>query len=133
MPVKCEACLKVLSDDRLTRDGDVQEGAIVSDQLYEALDAVLGRVHDDLEFRSRYGLALNLKHVRTWFQFHGPWLPALPARAREAAPKATVDCYKLSAELCEFFAQKSWADEIHTQACAAQRELVRELARLGGR
>lgn len=133
MSVKCEACLKVLSDDRVTRDGDVQEGSVVSDPIYESVDTVLGRVHEDLEFRSRIGLALNIKRVRTWFQFHGPWLPALPARALGETPKPTLDCYKFATELCEFLSHKSWADEIHLQACAAHRELVREIVRIGGR
>lgn len=133
MSVKCEACLKLLSDDRVTRDGDVKEGSVVTDPIYEAVDGVLGRVHDDLEFRSRLGLALNVKRVRTWFQFHGPWLPAIPAAAKAEAPKPTIDCYKLSSEICDFLAQKSWADEIHLQACAAHRELLREIVRIGGR
>lgn len=133
MSVKCEACLKVLSDDRVTRDGDVKEGAIVSDPMYEAIDGMLGRVHDDLEFRSRLGLALNVKRVRTWFQFHGPWLPAVPNSVKGELPKPTVDLYKVGAEFCEFLAQKSWADEIHLQACAAHRELLREIVRIGGR
>ena len=133
MPVKCDACLKLLSDDRVTRDGDVKEGSIVNDQQYEAIDGMLGRVHDDLEFRSRLGLALNVKRVRTWFQFHGPWLPALPKGAAGELPKPTVELYKVTAELCEFLSQKSWADEIHLQACAAHRELLREIVRIGGR
>lgn len=133
MPVKCDACLKMLSDDRVTRDGDVQESSVVTDPLYESIDTVLGRVHDDLEFRSRLGLALNVKRVRTWFQFHGPWLPALPPRAKAEAPRPTVDCYSFTAELCDFLAQRSWADEIHLQSCAAHRELLREIVRLNGR
>jgi hypothetical protein len=133
MPVKCEACLKVLSDERVTRDGDVAEGAVVNDALYEGIDGVLGRVHDDLEFRSRLGLALNVKRVRTWFQFHGPWLPALPEKAKGTPPKPTVDCYVFASELCDFLAKKPWADEIHLQACAAHRELLREIVRLNGR
>jgi len=133
MSVTCEACLKVLSDDRVTRDGDVKEGSVVDDQHYEGIDNLLGRVHDDLEFRSRLGLALNIKRVRTWFQFHGPWLPALPAGVKGELPKPTVDCYRVAAEFCEFLSQKSWADEIHLQACAAHRELLREIVRIGGR
>jgi hypothetical protein len=133
MSVKCEACLKVLSDDRVTRDGDVKEGSVVSDQLYESIDNLLGRVHDDLEFRSRLGLALNIKRVRTWFQFHGPWLPAIPATLKGELPKPTVDNYRIASELCDFLAQKNWADEIHLQACAAHRELLREIVRIGGR
>jgi hypothetical protein len=130
VPVKCEACLKVLSDERLTRDDAVAEGSVVSDRKYEVIDAILGRVHEDLEFRSRLGLALHVKRVRTWFRFHGPWWPGLPSQLDvEVAPKATLDCYKAAIVLCEYLAQKSWADEIHLQACAAQRELVRELAR----
>jgi hypothetical protein len=133
MPVTCEACLKILSDERVTRDGDVKESSVVDDRTYEAVDTVLGRVHDDLEFRSRLGLALNVKRVRTWFQFHGPWLPAVPAFAKEEAPKPTVDCYKYASQLCEFLSQKSWADEIHLQSCSAHRELLREIVRIGGR
>jgi hypothetical protein len=133
MPVKCDACLKILSDDRVTRDGGTAEGAVVDDAKYEAIDGVLTRVHDDLEFRSRIGLALNVKRVQTWFRFHGPWLPALPPKAQAAPPKPTIDCYAFVSELCDFFAQKSWADEIHLQACAAHRELLREIVRLNGR
>jgi hypothetical protein len=133
MPVKCEACLKVLSDDRITRDGEVAEGSVVDDLKYESIDTVLGRVHEDLEFRSRIGLAANLKHVQTWFRFHGPWMPALPPRAKGEVPKPTLECYVFATEFCEFLSQKAWADEIHLQVCAAHRELVREIVRLNGR
>lgn len=133
MPVTCEACLKVLSDERVTRDGGIQESSVVDDRTYESVDGVLGRVYEDLEFRSRLGLALNVKRVRTWFQFHGPWLPAVPDFAKGEAPKPTVDCYKFTSQLCEFLSTKSWADEIHLQACAAHRELLREIVRIGGR
>ena len=129
MPVTCEACLKVLTDERVTREGDTAEGAVVSDAKYEEIDAVLGRVHVDLEFRSRVGLAHNVHRVQTWFRFHGPWLPGLPAKAKGPAPVATKECYAYAAEVCEFFSQKSWADEIHLEACAANRELLRELTR----
>jgi len=135
MPVKCEACAKVLGDDRVTRDGSVPEGSVVSDTLYEQVDEALGRVHTDLEFRDRQGLAHHIHLIRTWFRFHGPWLPSLPSAITRAkgAPVATRDCYAYCAEVCEHFSQKSWADEIHTTACASHRELLREIVRLGSR
>lgn len=133
MPVKCDACLRTLTDDRVTRDGDIKEGAVVTDAKYEEVDAVLGRVHVDLEFRSRLGLAHNVHRVQTWFRFHGPWLPALPPKAMGPAPVATKDCYAYAADLCELFSKKAWADEIHLEACAAHRELLREMVRLGSR
>lgn len=132
MPVKCEACLRTLTDERVTREG-VTEGAVVSDPIYEAVDAVLGRVHVDLEFRSRLGLAHHVHRVQTWFRFHGPWLGEILPKAKGPAPVATKDCYALAAELCEYFSKKPWADEIHLDACAAHRELVREIFRLGSR
>jgi hypothetical protein len=134
MPVKCEACLKVLGDDRITRDGSVPEGSVVGDNLYEQIDTVLGRVHTDLEFRDRVGLAHHLHMIRTWFRFHGPWLPSIPTTLRrDEAPVATKDCYSYTADLCEYLSQKSWADEIHIAACASHRELLREMVRQGHR
>ena len=106
---------------------------MVTDSVYEGVDAVLGRVHTDLNFRSRVGLAHHVHRVQTWFRFHGPWLAEIPAKAKGTPPVATKDCYILAAELCEFFSKKAWADEIHLDACAAHRELVREIVRLGAR
>jgi len=134
MSVKCEACLKVLGDDRVTRDGSVPEGSVVTDALYEQVDTVLGRVHTDLVFRDRPGLAHHLHLIQTWFRFHGPWLASIPARVHAGeAPVATRDCYLYAADLCEHFSQKSWADEIHLAACAAHRELMREVVRIATR
>lgn len=134
MPVTCEACSRVLGDERVTRDGSVPEGSVVDDALYEAVDATLGRVHTDLDFRERVGLARHIQHIRTWFRFHGPWLPSMPPRiSAAAAPLVTRDCYAYCIELCDFFSKKSWADEIHMPACAAHRELNREMIRLAGR
>ena len=133
MPVTCDACLKVLGDDRVTRDGDVSEHSVVDEAKYEEIDAVIGRVHSDLDFRSRIGLAKLLHRVQTWYRFHGPWLPVLPGPAKQPAPQSTKDSYVYVAQLCEFLSQKSWADEIHVEACESHRELLRELVRIGAR
>ena len=132
MPVTCDACLKVLGDDRVTRE-DVAEHSVINTAKYEEIDLVISRVHADLGFRSRVGLAKVLHRVQTWFRFHGPWLPVLPNPTRSAAPQSTKDCYVYVAQLCEFLSQKSWADEIHIEACESHRELLRELVRIGGR
>jgi hypothetical protein len=132
MPLTCDACLKVLVDDRVTRD-EVAEHSVVSPEKYVEIDEVLGRVHADLEFRSRIGLAKLLHRAQTWFRFHGPWLPVLPAPAKAAPPSSTKDSYVYAAQLCEFLSLRSWADEIHVEACESHRELLRELVRIGAR
>jgi hypothetical protein len=132
MPLTCDACLKVLGDDRVTRE-QVPEHSAVTPEKYVEIDEVLGRVHADLEYRSRIGLAKHVHRAQTWFRFHGPWLPMLPAPARVAAPSSTKDSYLYAAKLCEFLSQKSWADEIHVEACESHRELLRELVRIGAR
>jgi hypothetical protein len=133
MPVTCDACLKVLGDDRITRDAQLQEHAVLPEAKYVEIDAVLGRVHEDLKYRSRLGLARHLHRIQTWFRFHGPWLPLLPPVARNAEPKSTRESYAYAAEFCDFLAQKSWADELHVEACEAGRELPREMVRMGAR
>jgi hypothetical protein len=132
MPVTCEACLKVMTEEHPTRHGEMPEGHIVSDQKYAEIEGVLDRVHKDLEFRSRHGLAHNLKRIASWFHFHGAWLPALPERANQGAPVSTMDAYLWAGEFCAFLATKSWADEIHLESCAAHREFPREILRLNG-
>jgi hypothetical protein len=134
MSVQCEACLRKLTEDKPVRHGEMPEGHVVNDAKYEEIDAAIGQVITDLEFRTRPGLAMHLKRVRSWFRFHGGWIPSLPAKLLEnEAPRATVDIYNYVRLLCEHLAEKPWADEIHLNTCAANRELVREVVRLGSR
>jgi hypothetical protein len=133
MAVKCLACLRDLTEENPAAHGGMPEGSVVSDEKYAEIDLILGRVRKDLEFRSRLGLAHNLKRVQSWFKFHGPWFPALPERAKKPAPVPTHEAYLWAGDFCAFLAGKSWADEVHLAACAANREFPREIARLGGR
>src|SRR5260221_4252874 len=96
MPVKCEACLKVLTEEHPTNHAGMSSAGaapVVTDEKHAEMDGILSRVHKDLEFRSRLGLAHNLKRVLSWFRFHGPNFPVLPERALKPAPVATNDCY----------------------------------------
>ena len=129
---KCQACLRDLSGD-LIRHGEMPEGAVVDDAKFDEIDAIFGTLLKDLDFRSRIGLASLVKRVRSWFHFHGPWFPDLPAKAKEAGPKTTLEHYLWMRDFCEFLAQKSWADEVHRGSCAAHRELVREVVQLNSR
>ena len=133
MPVKCEACLKVLTEENPAAHGGMPEGSVVTDEKYAEIDGVFARVHKDLEFRSRVGMAHNLKRVHHWFKFHGPWFPAIPAVAEKPVPVSTLDAYNWVGEFCAFLSKKSWADEVHLASCAANREFPREIARLGSR
>lgn len=133
MPAKCDACLKVLTEEHPARHGEMPEGSVVNDAKYAEIETVLARTHKDLEFRSRYGLAANVKRVLSWFRFHGPWFPAIPPKAQAAPPVSTIDCYVWVGEFCGFLSTKSWADEIHKEACAAYREMPREIARMASR
>ena len=133
MALKCEACLKILTEENPAAHGGMPEGSVVTDEKYAEIDAVLARVHKDLEFRSRIGLAHNLKRVWTWFKFHGPWFPLIPERAKKSPPLSTLEAYQWAGEFCQFLSTKSWADEVHLASCAANREFPREIARLGGR
>jgi hypothetical protein len=132
MPVTCEACLKVMTEEHPTRHGDMPEGHVVSDQKYAEIDQIFARVYKDLEFRSRIGLAHNLKRIWSWFRFHGAWFPDLPECANQAAPVSTADAYLWIGDFCGFLAKKSWADEIHLESCAAHREFPREMKKLSG-
>lgn len=133
MSNRCEACGRILTEDKPVRHGEMPEGHIVNDEKYEEIDAAIGRLITDLEFRSRHGLAMHLGRVRSWFRFHGAWMPSLPERALKPAPVATAEVYLYGRDLCEHLANKSWADEIHVDSCASNRELVREVVRLNTR
>src|SRR5687768_793625 len=128
MPVKCQACLKELTEENPAAHGGMPEGSVVTDEKYAEIDALLARVLKDLDFRSRHGLGHNLKRVHSWFKFHGPWFPDLPERAKKAPPLSTLDAYLWAGEFCEFLSKKSWADEVHLASCAANREFPREIA-----
>jgi hypothetical protein len=133
MSKRCDACGRILTEEKPVRHGEMPEGHIVDDNKYAEIDATLSRLVTDLEFRSRHGLAANITRVRKWFHFHGAWMPSLPERALKPAPVATADIYLYGRDLCEHLAQKTWADEVHMDACSSNRELVREVVRLNTR
>jgi len=133
MSNRCDACGRTLTEDKPVRHGEMPEGHVVNDEKYEEIDAVIGRLITDLEFRSRHGLAMHVGRVRSWFRFHGAWMPSIPERAKGKAPVATAEVYLYGRDLCEHLALKSWADEIHQDSCASNRELVREIVRLNTR
>src|SRR5689334_10126632 len=101
MGLKCDACLREFDEKNPVRHGEMKEGAVVSDEKYGEIDGILSRVHKDLEFRSRVGLAYNLKRVHHWFRFHGPFFPEIPERAKAPAPIQTQDNYKWVSDFCE--------------------------------
>ena len=132
MPDQCPGCMRSLTHD-LIRHKDMPEGTVVNDAKFEEIDQVFESVLKDLNFRSRHGLAHHVKRVRSWFHFHGPWLPTLPPCAKAEPPKATLALYVWVRDFCDFLAQKNWADEVHVDACAGHRELIRECVALSTR
>ncbi len=132
MPTKCEACLRELTEARpLTAAG--MNGKIVNEVKFNEIEGILMRVHKDLEFRSRVGLAHSVSKVMHWFAFHGEDFPELPALAQAPVPVSTQDAYVWIRDFCDFLAKKAWADEIHLESCAAHREMMREIVRLNSR
>ena len=127
----CEACGKAINPTSL-RHGELPQEGSVSDEVYGQVVGNLERVIKDLNWRERYGLEVRVKKVHKWFQFHGDQLPAMP-HLKNPEDMRTENIYQYVRDLCEHLSTKGFADEIHLEACSANRELSREIVRMNMR